>query len=80
MLGWELPPYNSGGLGIACYQLCKVLAGQGVDIEFVLPYRAEHGIDFMTVTAAHPQGVATVVRAGLAYDSRKYVFDDNHEE
>ena len=25
MLGWELPPHNSGGLGTACYQLCKAL-------------------------------------------------------
>jgi glycosyltransferase involved in cell wall biosynthesis len=42
MLGWELPPYNSGGLGVACLQMAKALAGRGVDIEFVLPYRAVH--------------------------------------
>lgn len=42
MLGWELPPHNSGGLGVACYQMAKALAGQGVDIKFVLPYRADH--------------------------------------
>ena len=26
MLGWELPPYNSGGLGVACLGLAKALA------------------------------------------------------
>jgi glycogen synthase len=74
MLGWELPPYNSGGLGIACYQLCKALAGKGADIEFVLPYTADHSdIDFMKINAAHPQDVEQVIKAGIAYDSFKYV-------
>lgn len=80
MLGWELPPHNSGGLGVACYQLCKSLTRRGADIEFVLPYRADHGISFMKVTAAHPQGVQEVLRSGIAYDSYKYVYDDGHEE
>ncbi len=80
MLGWELPPNNSGGLGVACYELCKSLAKKGVDIEFLLPYKAEHNIDFMTVTAAHPQGVAEVLKAGIAYDSYKYIFSDGHSE
>lgn len=80
MLGWELPPHNSGGLGIACYQLCKALSKKDIDIEFVLPYKAEHGIDFMTITAAQPQGVAEVIRSGIAYDSYKYVLDDGSEE
>ncbi len=50
MLGWELPPYNSGGLGIACFQLCKALAKRNADIEFVLPYIYNYPIDFMKVT------------------------------
>ena len=80
MLGWELPPHNSGGLGIACYQLCKALAKKDLTIDFVLPYRAEHGIDFMSISAAHPQGVAEVLRSGIAYDSYKYVLEDGSEE
>ncbi|HSW99506.1 MAG TPA: glycosyltransferase family 4 protein [Patescibacteria group bacterium] len=80
MLGWELPPHNSGGLGVACYQLCKALAKKGADIEFVLPYKAEHGIDFMNVVAAHPQGVEEVLKSGIAYDSYKYIFADGHAE
>jgi glycogen(starch) synthase len=72
-LGWELPPYNSGGLGVACYQLCKALSKQGVDIEFIIPYTAQHDIDFMHLNAAHPQDVESVLKAGIAYDSFKYV-------
>jgi glycogen(starch) synthase len=80
MLGWELPPHNSGGLGMVCLQLCKSLAKRDIDIEFVLPYEADHGIDFMTITAATPQGVATVIRSGIAYDSYKYIKSDGSEE
>lgn len=71
MLGWELPPYNSGGLGIACYQLCKSLAKRKVDIEFILPYEAEHGIDFMAVTAAQPD-VANLANLPGVYESYQY--------
>lgn len=80
MLGWELPPHNSGGLGIACYQLCKALARRNVDIEFILPYSADHGIDFMTVSAVSPQGVADIIRSGIAYDSFKYILEDGTEQ
>jgi glycogen synthase len=37
MLGWELPPYNSGGLGTASLGLTEGLAGLGTDIRFVVP-------------------------------------------
>jgi glycogen synthase len=80
MLGWELPPNNSGGLGVVCYQMCRALAKKGADIEFILPYKADHGIDFMAVTAAHPQGVAEILKSGIAYDSYKYKFSDGHVE
>lgn len=53
MLGWELPPHNSGGLGVACYHLSKALAQQGASIDFVLPYDAAHpGTEYMTIHAA----------------------------
>lgn len=73
MLGWELPPHNSGGLGVACYNLCKALAATSVDIEFVLPYHAPHDIDFMKITPATAQDVESVLRCGIAYDSEQYV-------
>ncbi len=37
MFGWEFPPYNSGGLGTACYGLTKALSSLGTDVTFVLP-------------------------------------------
>ncbi len=80
MLGWELPPHNSGGLGVACYQLCKALSKKGADIDFVLPYTAEHDIDFMRINAAYPQDVEAVIKAGIAYDSFKYVKTDGETE
>jgi len=37
MFGWEFPPMKSGGLGTACYDLCKGLSGLGNKITFVVP-------------------------------------------
>jgi len=37
MLGWEFPPFISGGLGTACYGLTKAMSNLGTDIMFVLP-------------------------------------------
>lgn len=82
MLGWELPPHNSGGLGVACYQLCQALgARDDVDLEFILPYEADHqDIDFMKVSAASPVGVHEIIKTNSAYDSYKYRYEDGHEE
>jgi len=70
MLGWELPPHNSGGLGVACYYMSKALAVKGAEIDFVVPYRAVHSeIDFMRVHSATP--LTPLERYGLgAYDSK----------
>lgn len=37
MLGWELPPFFAGGVGIVCNELAKELTHQGVEITFVMP-------------------------------------------
>ena len=37
MLGWEFPPFITGGLGTACYGLTKALDRQGLEVTFVLP-------------------------------------------
>lgn len=69
MLGWELPPHNSGGLGVACYHLSKALALKGSSIDFVVPYDAKHdNIDFMTIHAATK--LSPLHKFGMgAYDS-----------
>lgn len=76
MLGWELPPHNSGGLGVACFQLCKALAHSGADIDFILPYEAEHDAPFMNVKAALSIDVAALRSLGMAYDSFRYQFKE----
>lgn len=72
MLGWELPPHHNGGMGVACYQMCKELSATGIDIEFILPFTADFDIDFMKVTPAHPQTANDVLFAGGIYDSKNY--------
>ncbi len=37
MLGWEFPPFISGGLGTACYGLTRALSQENVEVIFVLP-------------------------------------------
>ena len=71
MLGWELPPHNSGGLGVACLNLSRALAHDGCDIDFVVPYEAEHeNITFMHVLSA--SHLDPLFRFGIgAYDSDK---------
>lgn len=65
MLGWELPPHNSGGLGVACLQLCKSLAKNNVDIDFILPYEGDHSINFMKIHSTSP----------VTYDNFNYRFN-----
>jgi len=69
MLGWELPPHHSGGMGVACYQMCKELANKDVDIEFILPYSANHDIPFMKITPAHHQSAEEFIKFGSVYDA-----------
>ena len=41
MLGWEFPPFISGGLGTACYGLTKAMDQLGMEVIFVLPKMVE---------------------------------------
>ena len=53
MLGWELPPHNSGGLGVACLNMARALSREGAEIDFIIPYSAEHpDASFMHVLSA----------------------------
>lgn len=53
MLGWELPPHNSGGLGVACLNMARALSNHGAKIDFILPYTAKHPhTEFMRIYAA----------------------------
>ena len=37
MIGWEYPPHNSGGLGVACQGIVENLVDQGEEVVLVLP-------------------------------------------
>jgi glycosyltransferase involved in cell wall biosynthesis len=41
MLGWEFPPFISGGLGTACYGLTRAMSDIGVQVLFVLPHSVQ---------------------------------------
>jgi len=41
MLGWEFPPFISGGLGTACYGLTRAMDQLGIKVTFVLPGMVE---------------------------------------
>jgi glycogen(starch) synthase len=47
MFGWEFPPFNSGGLGTACYGLTKSLNRNNVSLTFVLPRKIDVDVDFL---------------------------------
>ncbi len=77
MLGWELPPHHTGGMGVVCYQLCKQMAKSDVDIEFILPFTADFpDINFMKINPALPLGVEQVIHeeAGSTYDSQYFTY------
>ncbi|HAL44887.1 MAG TPA: 4-alpha-glucanotransferase [Phycisphaerales bacterium] len=53
MLGWEFPPFISGGLGTACYGLTKAMSHCGTEIAFVLPTLTDGGsVDYMKILNA----------------------------
>ena len=41
MFGWELPPENSGGLGVACLGLSRKLNENGINLTFVVPRKTD---------------------------------------
>ncbi|MCF7910305.1 glycosyltransferase family 4 protein [Candidatus Pacearchaeota archaeon] len=49
MFGWEFPPFNSGGLGTACFGLTKALSKNNVEITFVLPTKVDIDVDFLKI-------------------------------
>ncbi|MFO7807315.1 MAG: glycosyltransferase family 4 protein, partial [Candidatus Moraniibacteriota bacterium] len=49
MIGWELPPFNSGGLGVACEGLAKALSKSDKvgEVIFALPFKVPVKKDFI---------------------------------
>ncbi|MFW5682382.1 MAG: glycosyltransferase, partial [Phycisphaeraceae bacterium] len=60
MLGWEFPPFISGGLGAACHGLTRSLGRLGIDVTFVLPKAIgeEHDTHVKLLTPQSPEAAA----------------------
>lgn len=53
MLGWELPPFFAGGVGMVCYHLSRALCEQGIDITYVMPFGPKMmGSNYMKILVA----------------------------
>lgn len=61
MLGWEYPPFMSGGLGTACYFISTSLAKKGVDVVFVQP----QPLSVLSNGSVLPSGVIGQAKARL---------------
>jgi len=48
MLGWEFPPFVSGGLGVHCFELTRALCSNGAHVDFFMPVTGK------TVVSPHP--------------------------
>src|SRR5215210_2659941 len=70
MLGWEFPPFISGGLGTACYGLTKALSSVGTDVIFVLPRPVA------TPFSTHVRLVSPRLGSPLASPTAEYRLDE----
>ncbi|MFH1614017.1 MAG: glycosyltransferase family 4 protein [Planctomycetota bacterium] len=66
MLGWEFPPFISGGLGTACYGLTKALDELGIKVIFVLP-KPIQGHSSTHVKLITPDHIAPSLKGASAY-------------
>lgn len=58
MFGWEFPPYNSGGLGTACFGLTRALSScENTDITFVLPKKVNVSSNLIKIIFADTTAV-----------------------
>lgn len=80
MFGWEYPPYMSGGLGTACYDMTQALARKGTQVIFVQPQAK--GIGEVPLEYGIRQRTADGVQVkNKYYDSRwRRAFDEMWEK
>lgn len=67
MFGWEFPPFNSGGLGTACYGLTRSLAKRGVEVLFVLPRELNVKSDFVKFKFADSKKYKKMMSSKIKY-------------
>ena len=72
MLGWEFPPFISGGLGTACYGLTKGLDQIGAEVLFVLPRPIEAQGRRRFSVSARPKG-SLASRVSISSSTRAFI-------
>ncbi len=56
MFGWEFPPFNSGGLGVACLGLTRALSSLGLKVTFVMPKKLDLSTPWARIVFADEAG------------------------
>ncbi len=82
MLGWEFPPYMSGGLGTACYGITRALAEKEVEVIFVLPRMGEKQSESTHHKVTLKEASGTKIHWNASYDmhsSYKQLFEQRYE-
>ncbi len=60
MFGWEFPPFNSGGLGVACQGLTRSLSERGFEVLFVMPKQLDLSSPYARFVFADRTGVSVI--------------------
>ncbi|QDU32358.1 Glycogen synthase [Poriferisphaera corsica] len=87
MLGWEFPPFISGGLGTACHGLTKALGKCGVDITFVLPKAIDSELTShvnllapQTTPTGNPPGKRSAEEVAATFTYEQLAYDEPSTE
>ncbi|UCF00458.1 MAG: glycosyltransferase family 4 protein [Planctomycetota bacterium] len=89
MLGWEFPPFISGGLGTACYGLTKAMDELGLKITFVLPRIVDNKYtthvkllapDYATTSALNLSGLTNVKFRAINSPLQPYLAPDIYQQ
>jgi glycogen(starch) synthase len=67
MLGWEFPPFISGGLGTACHGLTRAMMRRDMEILFVLPRAMEEGVRALPARLSAGSAVPTYDGGSLEF-------------
>lgn len=81
MFGWEYPPHNSGGLGVACAGITRSLSKEGVSVLFVLPKKLrpdDRHADFLTLDVTESLRINPVQFIGVDTALAPYDTEDTY--
>lgn len=79
MFGWEFPPFNSGGLGTACFGLARALSFHDVELIFVLPKPVDVKSDQFKISFAEGKDYKITVKS-VDYFLKPYLSTKGYKE